>query len=909
MNALVELYTETNGPSWGSSDNWLEGTPCSDRWAGVSCCPEEWPHLTAAGECASSCTGSNTTALGARGCGGGAASESTPLDRVTACVVVRLDLAGFGLDGELPESLSSLAYLQELALADNRISGMLPPWLSDTRASQCGGALASLELGGNQLGYDEAAVAKLLDRCRSSGTSCGAGLPPNGCRAFGDKWQVRLERPTTCVDCSVDLRGPLVLLALCVSCFIAALAFYIRLVTRHPQAMRQGISTVSLIFGQLQTLAIIVGNLQLSWPPRVTQIAELASLDFLNNQLIAPECLVASSQAFGSDEGLYFRTQQLRFLVLLTLLVGVATMQKLQKLFSHALAALRRHYARYSGRGSGASLQDDDDEAVPPLQPACQSCQSSATMEHEAGEATPDACNAAAAFAAATSNSREGTAATPGTGRDGRLVRFCSRAVGRPESTPQHPAPSSPRPAGSACLTAISPGEAAPSVAESSVGAAALKRFTMLRGLSSLSSSAAEEHVAQQARQRRADTLEMVHTLVFQVQLVMAWRYSLAIVSYHPEQSLGARTAVALGLVLLAVNALYLVKYFVHVRALVYGAPGCGPVARLDEERLSRRLVYLTRRFASHAPFWQFVVWGRQLLLLIDAFLPRWYEPFAVVGSARQDLAYRGVVITHSAVALAIFFVFWALHARIRPYAYEFQNRIESGLFACNIVTVVLGLAYTFETERRRWIEALLLSVLGASWLATASYLGLVYYRETRHGDAPKEADAVELPTALSFFTGPHGGRGGRCAGSSQLSFDTRAKGPTPQQLADAAVEASLPSEAAPGYWATVAEESDGRTGAGAGAGAGGSGRGVFARRSRGQVGPAAPSLGIPPQEVERCSLLSDQEGSSAAEQSGDDSAADEEMQPGLILANVRRAAAQEAAQAPRRTSLVSDHV
>ena len=183
--------------------------------------------------------GTNTTALGSRGCGGGATSESTPPpDRTTACVVVRLNPAGFGLDGELPSSLSSLAYLQELDLAANRISGELPPWLSDARA--CGGALASLELGGNQLAYDEAAVARLLDRCRSSGTSCGAGLPPNACRAFGDKWQVRLERPTTCVDCSVDLLGPLVLLALCVSCFVAGLAFYIRLFTRHPLAMIRG---------------------------------------------------------------------------------------------------------------------------------------------------------------------------------------------------------------------------------------------------------------------------------------------------------------------------------------------------------------------------------------------------------------------------------------------------------------------------------------------------------------------------------------------------------------------------------------------------------------------------------------------------------------------------------------------
>ena len=39
--ALVDLYNSTNGDGWLSRDNWLQGDPCFNAWAGVTCIREQ----------------------------------------------------------------------------------------------------------------------------------------------------------------------------------------------------------------------------------------------------------------------------------------------------------------------------------------------------------------------------------------------------------------------------------------------------------------------------------------------------------------------------------------------------------------------------------------------------------------------------------------------------------------------------------------------------------------------------------------------------------------------------------------------------------------------------------------------------------------------------------------------------
>lgn len=35
--ALRDLYDSTNGPNWRNNTNWMVGTPCSNKWFGVTC--------------------------------------------------------------------------------------------------------------------------------------------------------------------------------------------------------------------------------------------------------------------------------------------------------------------------------------------------------------------------------------------------------------------------------------------------------------------------------------------------------------------------------------------------------------------------------------------------------------------------------------------------------------------------------------------------------------------------------------------------------------------------------------------------------------------------------------------------------------------------------------------------------
>jgi hypothetical protein len=37
INALIDLYSSTNGNLWDNNTNWLDGDPCENRWFGVSC--------------------------------------------------------------------------------------------------------------------------------------------------------------------------------------------------------------------------------------------------------------------------------------------------------------------------------------------------------------------------------------------------------------------------------------------------------------------------------------------------------------------------------------------------------------------------------------------------------------------------------------------------------------------------------------------------------------------------------------------------------------------------------------------------------------------------------------------------------------------------------------------------------
>ena len=334
----------------------------------------------------------------------------------------------------------------------------------------------------------------------------------------------------------------------------------------------------------------------------------------------------------------------------------------------------------------------------------------------------------------------------------------------------------------------------------------------------------------------RVDQLEMVETVLFTFGLTLSWRVIFDLWEQGRSSIAVARAGTGLATVLFVVQLQILTKYALNIRALVTGKhldlelpPGVGArvglprgakvaVANLSHERLQRRLSFLTERFGSHAPYWQFVVWLRQFLLTLDVWvaglvvdgrdnikegqtycnvayrnattgapLPMNNNEYALLddGSSNTSMlppdaaainatadpycrplsaASLSAIWTHVAFAVLIFVCFWAAQLRVKPYAYAFQNAIESWLFVANIALVVLGTAYTslkVSGDLSPGIEVLCVLLLIGSLLAAAGFMVNQSRREhlKRRRDL---AGRVDLSAGVQSASGGANGSGKR---------------------------------------------------------------------------------------------------------------------------------------------------
>ena len=109
-NALVALYNATDGPNWDNKAGWLD--PNATEWHGV-------------------------TVFGVIYDGSG--------NVLFQGSVERLELLSNGLDGEMPDALGDLTFLDYLELSANYLSGVIPEALADLDY------LSTLNLAGNRL--------------------------------------------------------------------------------------------------------------------------------------------------------------------------------------------------------------------------------------------------------------------------------------------------------------------------------------------------------------------------------------------------------------------------------------------------------------------------------------------------------------------------------------------------------------------------------------------------------------------------------------------------------------------------------------------------------------------------------------------------------------------------------------
>ena len=286
------------------------------------------------------------------------------------------------------------------------------------------------------------------------------------------------------------------------------------------------------------------------------------------------------------------------------------------------------------------------------------------------------------------------------------------------------------------------------------------------------------------------DRLEMVETVLFTFGLTLSWRVIFDLWEQGGSSNALARWGTVVATILFLVQLQMLAKYALNLRALSTGR-SWGSVAKLPNERLQRRLSFLTERFSAQKPFWQFVVWLRQFILTLDVWLAglaidehddvklgvvtcdqrdvsEWGAPMpnasmangsmsvAVVPSdvdsggwgnatsGANDTAMDGTgtgtgpfcqklsaaslsaIWTHVTFALLTFFFFWWLQIRHQPYAYPFQNTIESWLFLANVLLVSLGTVYTalkYHGNASAGLEIFCATFLLSSLLAAAAFM------------------------------------------------------------------------------------------------------------------------------------------------------------------------------------------
>jgi len=122
----------------------------------------------------------------------------------------------------------------------------------------------------------------------------------------------------------------------------------------------------------------------------------------------------------------------------------------------------------------------------------------------------------------------------------------------------------------------------------------------------------------------------------------------------------------------------FAIKLLRHMRT-VLGRRNCFGQhhTRLSNARLRVRLQYLMAKYADHAAYWQFVLWARQLaLIIINSFHTR---------------NGRMMVLAEAFATLGVLIASLILHCHVQPYAYRHQNVLETRLAACSILAVAIS--------------------------------------------------------------------------------------------------------------------------------------------------------------------------------------------------------------------------
>lgn len=289
--ALVALFTQTNGSSWINHTGWLAtNTPCS--WYGVTCTSGHVTQLS----------------LNSNGLNG-----SIPTELGNLAYLLRLSLTGNHLSGTIPTSLGSLANLQYLFLSNNQLTGSIPAELGNLAnlqylslpTNQLSGAipaglgnlsnLISMSLSTNQLSASIPAELGNLDRLQSlslSSNQLSGSIPASlGGMASLRTLQLTSNRLSGSIPAELGIITTLRTLELSNNQLSGSIPPELGNLTNMTRLLLGGnqlSGTIPASLGSLanlQTLNLEMNQLTGNIPPELGNLDNLTSLSLSSNQL------------------------------------------------------------------------------------------------------------------------------------------------------------------------------------------------------------------------------------------------------------------------------------------------------------------------------------------------------------------------------------------------------------------------------------------------------------------------------------------------------------------------------------------------------------------------------------------------------------------------------------------------
>jgi hypothetical protein len=761
----VELYTSTAGEAWHRNDNWLVGEPCVNRWYGVICCPDTHPHLNTINRyrndfmCESSTDSTDrrepylgggraafvggatqinrrlksdgfqyngdTAPIFPQGCSSGIVT-GTSAD-IARCVVTGLALTGNNLNGSISDASIRIPNLAVLKLGNNHLTGPVPSGQILSLASQISGL--AVDLGGNS--FDADFGSDVHQQCQTGRMRC-EGYPPESCSAFGSSYVVRTDRPTTCIQCDGENWRPVLAIVGSFVAFLLVISAYAFFTIRFPEFTAQSVGTWSIFATHLQTLNII-SSLRLAWPPSADVVIAIDIFNGFNFESARPECLtydpvvaVTQAPAFTLPTVLTFAKLgfPLFFITIFSILRGVVRLL-------HRLRCLRWDRATLELRIDTLEVVETTVYALtlsstwkaaytawtdPAAVGAPGSLQSSYTLAQQVLEFSQrwEACASPVA------------GATPTCDPVFKMLSFMLAILvitlqvlyflKYVRNT----------------ILVIHMENAELGLKWKSVG---WKKPVLGRHL-----EINELRLELQHNRTRFDR-ETVNKFAIKAmdkskkRMVPTWLRRDDFVKvggnfYVPDLDWeGAARRTSINKKTRRTPCYESVSLWFTGRSITL-------------EQLRRRTRFLCRRFAAHAPYWQFTIWIRQLVMTILTMLcsarPGAADCIDPINPSNSSQLYESIeyadafISIQSSLALSIIVITSILQWYIHPFAFKHQNWLEQWFLSASGMSVALAFLYTHPPTRTPFVEAVLVTCLAGAIAAAGIFLLIMHRKHAK---------------------------------------------------------------------------------------------------------------------------------------------------------------------------------